>query len=166
MVARITRENPKFSSVANEAGYLIVEADALRGRLLAARLEDEAAYRAVVEAMALPRADAAERARRTSVLQAALAGAAAAPLEAAALTVAALELAARARRLENANLQSDVVCAAAFARAALEASAANVRVNHHYMTDRATIAAQEAALGELERTGTELHARANGGSGS
>ncbi len=165
MVARITRENPKFASVSNEAGNLVADADALRRRLLTARLEDEAAYGAVVAAMALPRASAAERAQRSAVLQTALAGAAAAPLEAAGLAVAALRLATRARGLDNPHLQSDVVCAAAFARAALEAGAANVRVNHRYMKDPETIAAQEAALGEFERAGAELHARANGRSG-
>jgi len=161
MVARITLENPKFSSVANEASSLAHEADALRRNLLEARLEDEAAYGAVVAAMALPRANPAERAQRTAVLQTALGGAAAVPLHAAGLAVSALRLASRASALENENLQSDVVCAAAFARAALEAGAANVRVNHRYMKDAATIVAQEAALRELERAGAELYARAN-----
>jgi formiminotetrahydrofolate cyclodeaminase len=161
MVARITYENPKFASVANEAGSLAHEADSLRRELLEARSEDEAAYGAVVAAMALPRADAGERAQRTAALQAALGGAAAAPLHAAGLAVTALRLAARAGALGNANLQSDVVCAAAFARAALEAAAANVRVNHHYMKDAETIGAQEAALCELERAGAQLYARAN-----
>jgi len=162
MVARITHGNPKFASVANEANSLAREADALRAQLLEARAEDEAAYGAVVAAMALPRANATERAERTAVLQAALAGAAAAPLDAAGLAVSALRLASRARALENEHLQSDVVCAAAFARAALEAGAANVRVNHRYMKDADTIDAQEAALCELERAGAELYARANG----
>ncbi len=162
MVARITGKNPAFASVAKEAGSLVSEADALRRRLLEARAEDEAAYGAVVTAMALPRGNPDERARRTAVLQSALAGAAAAPLHAAGLAVATLRLAVRARALENQHLESDVVCAAAFARAALEAGAANVRVNHRYMKDADAIGVAEAALGELERAGAELYARANG----
>jgi len=165
MVARITRENPKFASVANEAERLTQEADALRRDLLQARLEDEAAYGAVVTALALPRANAQERARRTDVLQAALSGAAAAPLHAAGLALGALRLADHAVLLGNENLQSDLVCAAAFARAALKASAANVRVNHLYIKDSHTIGTQEAVLCELERASAELYARANGRSG-
>ncbi len=162
MVARITSDNPKFASVTNEAVAVAREADGLRRRLLEARAEDERAYGAVVSALALPRTTAAEKARRGETVQAALAGAAAAPLHAAGLAVDVLRLAVRARAFENANLQSDVVCAAAFARASLEAGAANVRVNHHYMKDAATAAVQEAALRELERTGAEFYARANG----
>ncbi len=162
MVARITRENPRFATVADEALALTAQADAARLRLLEARVEDERAYDAVVRAGALPRATPAEKEQRREALQAALTGAAAAPLGAAAIAVDVLRLAERARRLENEHLQSDVACAAAFARAALEAAAANVRVNHHYMKDAATIGAQEAALRALEQTGTQFYARANG----
>lgn len=165
MVARITESNPKFVEVAGNARALIREADGLRHQLLAARAEDERAYGAVVAAMALPRDSEAAKERRTAALQASLAGAAAAPLHAAGLAVEVLGLAVRARDLENANLQSDVVCAAVFARAALEAGAANVRVNHHYMKDATLRAAQEAELRRFERTGAELYARANRNAG-
>ncbi len=162
MVARITGANPRFATVANEAAALAREADALRARFLIAREEDEQAYGAVVDAQALPRASEAEKKVRAERVQAALTGAAAAPLEAAALAAEALELALRAGALGNDHLASDVTCAAIFARAALEASAANVRVNHAYMKDGATIEGQVARLRELEGTGAELYARANG----
>jgi formiminotetrahydrofolate cyclodeaminase len=162
MVARITMENPRYASVANEAKGLASEADALRARYLAARALDERAYGAVVLAQKLPRTTDDEKIVRTSTLQAALTGAAEAPLAAAGLAVEALRLVVRAEELDNAHLASDVACAAVFARAALEASAANVRVNHSYMKDATAVAEQASALRELEGTGAELYARANG----
>ena len=47
----------------------------------------------------------------------------------------AFALTARTAELHNANLMSDVDCAMHFARAAFDASAANVEVNHRYITD-------------------------------
>lgn len=151
MVARITRKNVSYAAKAPLCDALATRADALRGELLAARLDDEAAFGAVVAAMARPKATEAEKAERTAAVQGALAGAAAAPLHAAALALRALKLANEAGALGNAHLESDVACAATFARAALAAAAANVRVNHAYLRDAALVRAQEDALRELER---------------
>jgi formiminotetrahydrofolate cyclodeaminase len=154
MVARVTRNNVSFAAKASEAGFVIGEADALRAKLLSARGEDEAAYGRVVAALALPKATEVERIARTRELQDALSGAAAAPLRVARLAVAVLELNAAAAALGNAQLASDIVCAGAFARAALAASAANVRINHAYLRDRDLIRSQEDELAALERAAT------------
>lgn len=151
MVARITRNNPSFAAKAEEAEVVIERADALRSALLAARSDDEIAYARVVLAMALPKGTAEEKGERTLRLQAALADAAAAPLAAAGLALQALRLSGDAAALGNRHLASDVVCAATFARAALEASAANVRVNHALLRDADLVRAQEATLAALER---------------
>jgi formiminotetrahydrofolate cyclodeaminase len=158
MVARVTRNNVSFAAKASEADFVIGEADRLRAELLSARGEDEAAYGRVVAALALPKASEAERAERARELQEALAGAAAAPLHVASLAVAVLELGAAAAALGNAQLASDVVCAGAFARAALTASAANVRINHAYLRDPELIRSQENQLAALERAAIELAA--------
>lgn len=152
MVARITRNNVSFAAKASEADSVIAAADTLRAQLLSARGEDEAAYGRVVAALALPKATDGERAARARELQDALGGAAAAPLHVAGLAVAILELNAAAAALGNAQLASDVTCAAAFARAALAASAANVRINHAYLRDRELVRTQEHELAALERT--------------
>ena len=130
MVARITLEAARLGPVHPAARAVVADADRLRAAFTAARAEDEAAYGAVVAAMALPRTSDAEKAARTERLQAALATAAAAPLAVAELTAEAMAVAARAAALENRNLMSDVVCAVAFLQAAYDAAVANVRVNH------------------------------------
>jgi formiminotetrahydrofolate cyclodeaminase len=162
MVARITADNPKFADHLAEASLIVIHADGLRGKLLDARAADERAYGEVVTAMALPRASDDEKRVRTERLQAALAEAARVPLESAATVCAILALATRARAFNNANLMSDVECAAAFGRAALEACAANVRVNHRYLKDATLIESQERELADLERRGAEAYGDAIG----
>ncbi len=125
---------------------LVAQADRLRDELSAARLRDETAFRAVVAAQALPKADDAERATRRSAIQAALQRAAQEPLQASALALEVLTLALQLAEARTGALASDVGCAAEFAYAALTACAYNVRINHRYMRDAAVIAAQAATL--------------------
>lgn len=159
MVARITLGNPKSAAVHPAAQAIAEDADRLREAFGAARIRDEAAYGAVVEAGAMPRGSDAEKAARTKRLQAALGAAAEAPLHVAELTAKAMALAARAGALENRHLMSDVECAVRFLRAAFEASAANVRVNHDYLKDTATVAAQSERLNEARAALNQDEAR-------
>jgi formiminotetrahydrofolate cyclodeaminase len=156
MVARITHENPSFAEKRPSAAGIIERADALRSELLAARIHDESAYARVVDAQALPRTTPEEKAARTAALQAALAGAAEAPLHAAELAVRVMRMSRDVAALGNAHLVSDVTCAASFGRAALEASAANVRINHTFLRDATLVATQEATLRALEAEGVEI----------
>jgi formiminotetrahydrofolate cyclodeaminase len=149
MVARITLDNPKHAAVHPEALVLVERADAVRAQFVAARAADEAAYAAVPEAQRLPRSTTEEQAQRTSALQAALAGAAAAPLHAAGLALELLVLCERTAGLRNTALMSDVECALAFGEAALAASAANVRVNHHYLKNEQLVRSQATALDDI-----------------
>ncbi len=160
MVARITLEAPRLSGVHADASTIASEADALRREFDAARPADESAYAAVVAAQALPRGTDAEKALRTERLQASLAHAADVPLNAAELSARAMHLAARAAALENRHLMSDVECAVAFFRAAFEASAANVRVNHAFLKSDELIAAQAARLNAAGATLAEAERRA------
>ena len=93
-------------------------------------------------------------------LQLALVGAAEAPLAASGLATNAFALTARTAELHNANLMSDVDCALRFARAALEASAANVAVNHRYIKDAAVVAEQRDRLQAIEDAARASEARA------
>ncbi len=146
MVARITAGNDRYASVRTEALAVVAAADVLRERLAAARPLDEAAYERVIAASALPKATDDEKRARTAALQAALAGAAEAPLAAAGLSAEGVALAERAAALGNTHLASDVECALHFFRAALAASVANVRINHHFIKDAEVVRAQEARL--------------------
>ena len=146
MVARITAGNDRYASVRDEALTVVATADVLRERLAAARPLDEEAYERVVAASALPKGTDEQKRARTAALQAALVGAAEAPLAAAGLSAEGVALAERANALGNTHLVSDVECALHFFRAALAASAANVRINHHFIKDEEIVRTQEERL--------------------
>ena len=162
MVARITAGNPAYAAVREDAERLIAEADSLRTALARAREVDEAAYAAVVATMALPRTTPEERTARTGRLQAALERAATAPLHAASLGLTVVTLARRAGALGNKHLASDVSCALIFGRAAVAASAENVRINHAFLKDAEVVATQERALRLLEAAVEDLSAEPSG----
>jgi methenyltetrahydrofolate cyclohydrolase len=150
MVARITAQSPRYAAVKPNAEAIVAEADSLRAGFEAARPIDERAYGRVVDAGALPKGSDDEKRTRTATLQQALIGAAEAPLAAAELAAAGLALAERTGALGNTHLVSDVECAHHFFRAALEASAANVRINHHFIKDAEIVRTQGERLAVLE----------------
>lgn len=166
MVARITAASNKHVDVRPQASALADEGDRLRSEFVAARPRDEAAYEAVVTAHALARSTDEEKAIRTERLQAALAGAAEAPLGVAALGARALELCERAAALRNPHLMSDVECAVHFARAAIDASVANVQVNHRLLKNAEVVAGQTgrlaAILAAADATGARVFAIVTG----
>ncbi|GAC1500523.1 MAG: cyclodeaminase/cyclohydrolase family protein [Vulcanimicrobiaceae bacterium] len=150
MVCRITGANPKFAAKHDLTGRLIRLSDALRQEFLDARARDEAAFEAVVRAQRLPKSTESERAIRARTLEAALQHAAEIPLHLAARVLAGLEAVRDALAIENANLVSDLGCAAEFLHAALAGCAYNVRINHKYMKDQAVITAQRNELNRIE----------------
>jgi methenyltetrahydrofolate cyclohydrolase len=156
MVARISADSPKFADRRALAEQLADDADRLRAELLGGGIRDETAFDAVVAAQALPRSDDVQKRTRAEALELALSNAAQAPLDAAACSLDVLRLADRALLLPNRNLVSDVGCAAEFASAGLAACAYNVRANHLFMKNPATIAAQAHALTGLEREASAL----------
>ncbi len=167
MVARLTLGNAKFAALHTDALLLVSEADTLRARFLAARQADEKEFSAVVRAQALPRTTDAETAARHERIQKALVGAAEAPLHAAALAGDLLALCERVAAFRNVGLMSDVVCAITFGCAALDASEANVRVNHRYLKDTKLVANQmerlaaiQSAAGRHERAARAIVANA------
>ena len=151
MVARICASSPKYEAKHELAEGLICRADALREAFLQRKERDEAAFGAVTAA----------RGDKES-LEKALHGAAAVPLEGAQAALEVLQLAARALDLGNKNLTSDLGCAAEFAQAALLACAYNVRINHKFMKDEATISSQASELENLEREALPLLERVRG----
>jgi formiminotetrahydrofolate cyclodeaminase len=159
MVARICAASPKYAAFRSELDDLVRRADTLRGELLAARLDDERAFAAVVEATALPKADARQQQARAQALERALAGAAQAPLHTIGLAVDVARLAVALLDIPNRNLASDIGCAAEFACAAVASCAYNVRINHRFMHDEATIAQQADDLPAYERESAALLSR-------
>jgi formiminotetrahydrofolate cyclodeaminase len=145
MVARICAASPKYESKHLLAARIIADADALREGFLERKTRDERAFDAVVAAKGDKQA-----------MQQALAGAAAVPLEGAQAALQALQLAADALELGNANLVSDVGCAAEFAHAAMLACAYNVRINHKFLKDESLIASQRGELERIENAAAPL----------
>lgn len=159
MVGRICSANPKYASRRELALELVEQADRLREEFLRARERDEAAFDRVVAASAMPNGTESEKHARRAALEDALLHAAAEPLSVAQQALDVLELAESALDLNNVNLVSDIGCAAEFAYAALAACAYNVRINHRFMKDRATIEAQSDAIERTEREAARLLAR-------
>ncbi|HEY9181189.1 MAG TPA: cyclodeaminase/cyclohydrolase family protein, partial [Candidatus Baltobacteraceae bacterium] len=89
-------------------------------------------------------------------MQAALETAAAVPLDGARSALEVLRLAADALDLGNANLVSDLGCAAEFAHSALLAAAYNVRINHKFMNNATLIQSQRSQLSELQKAARPL----------
>ncbi len=130
--------------ICDNAG-LAARADALRARALEQSRLDESAFERVM-------------ATRGEERQAALVEAAEVPLQGMRIALDALHLSANALALGNANLVSDAGCAAEFAHAGLLGCAYNVRINHRFMRDEATVIAQRAILERYEREATGLTA--------
>lgn len=149
MVLRIVCSSEKFTGDRAAAALLIASADSFRANFLAARELDERAFGAVVTAQGLPAGTESEKAVRTAAVQGALSRAAAVPLELAGEVYGCLELARRALDFAAPNIRSDIGCAAEFCIAAIHACAYNVRINHRYMKDDDTIAAQREVLDRL-----------------
>jgi formiminotetrahydrofolate cyclodeaminase len=156
MVARICSANPKYEEQHDLARSLISAGDALRADLLARRVRDEEAFDRVVAATAMPRGTPDEKASRARAVERALHGAAAEPLGAAKQALAVLRLAEESLAIRNANLVSDVGCAAEFGYAGLASCAYNVRINHRFMKDAALIALQAETIARYEREGRAL----------
>jgi formiminotetrahydrofolate cyclodeaminase len=145
MVARICAGSKKYAAKADLAARLVRQADALREDFLERKTRDESAYEAVVAA----RGD-------SQAMQTALERAAAVPLEGVRAALEVLRLASQALELGNANLVSDLGCAAEFAHAALLACAYNVRINHKFMKNSELVNAQHIELQELEKAARPL----------
>lgn len=109
------------------AGDVAGQADRLRERVAGLADQDAAAYRAVLDAYALPRdGDAGERRQR---IRAALHGAALVPLEIAEIAGQVAGLAVGVAARGNPNLRGDAMTAAHLAEASARSAAALVDIN-------------------------------------
>lgn len=143
MAARIIAANRTYSSKHEIAHRIAERADALRLSLLAARNRDETAFAAVMQS------EGDER-------QNALREAAAAPLAVMHDALAVERLALDAFEFGNSHLESDLICAAEFAAAALRACALNVRINHRWMKDAPLVASQQDEAENYERESARI----------
>ena len=129
MACNLTIGREKFKEVEAELQAVQVQAEALRQELTAAVDEDTAAYSAVSAAYKLPKGTDAEKAARTTAIQAALRGATDVPLKVARAAATLLPLTEIAQRKANPNVASDARVAEMLARAGRDGAIANVEIN-------------------------------------
>ncbi len=135
MVAHLTLGKAKYADVQEEMAELEERAAQLRAQLEDLVTLDAQAYGAVAAAMKLPQEDAAQKAERKTVLQAALNGAAAVPLKIALTVVEVARLSLPAAEKGNLYAVSDAGVAVLLADAAAQAAALNVKINLAWIED-------------------------------
>ena len=146
MVGRLTAGRPKYATVNDQMQSAIVEADILRGRLLALVDEDAAAYDQVRAAYRLPKETVEHQATRAAAIQQALQGASRTPLATVEACLAVLRLVEQAVRSGNPNAATDGTVGALLAHAGLRGAVLNVRVNLSGIDDATFVASSQSAV--------------------
>ncbi len=159
MVARLTLGKKKYVAVDSKMLALAQRADELRTEFSEAVQKDSAAFEAVMSAMKLPKETTKQKTKRGKALQTATLEAARQPLAVARMAVETLDLARQAAELGNTNAISDAGTAAALARASLEGSALNVRINLHSLDKNSQGTKLLKELRTLEKKATTLESK-------
>lgn len=146
MVGRLTAGRPKYAAVNDQMQSAIVEADALRSRLLALVDEDAQAYDQVRAAFRLPKETVEQQSMRAAAIQQALQGASRTPLATVEACLAVLRLAEQVVSSGNPNAATDGAVGALLAHAGLQGAALNVQINLGGIDDTAFIADSQAAV--------------------
>jgi formiminotetrahydrofolate cyclodeaminase len=166
MVANLTLGKPQFEAAWPAMDRARERAEALRRALLAAVDRDAASFRRVMDAYALPRSSAEEKAARREAIQVALREASREPAE---VVASCREVAALSRVVAeqgNPQVLSDAAVAAVLAGAAAESAALNVWINLKAISDatfteavRGRVAADLEVVRTLRDEVTALAAR-------
>jgi formiminotetrahydrofolate cyclodeaminase len=159
-VARLTIGRSQYAACEKEMLRALDRAEALQSRLAVLAAEDALAYRAVIQAYALPKETEIERARRAAEIQRALRYAVEVPREAAEACGELLELAASCVALGNRNATIDAAVAALLAHAGMRGAALNIRANLNYIRDDAFTQVIDTRLNQVLAAGETALARA------
>ncbi|HET7082756.1 MAG TPA: cyclodeaminase/cyclohydrolase family protein [Candidatus Limnocylindria bacterium] len=149
MVAELTIGRPAYADHDETIRKLRFDALERRTELLELAQQDSDAYDIVVSARHLPKDSEAERAARSSALEAAMLDAARIPLRAAVVASEVLDLAERIAPIGNRNAVSDAGVAAHLAAAGLRGALLNVRINLPYLAENEPM--KESAPVEIAR---------------
>jgi glutamate formiminotransferase/formiminotetrahydrofolate cyclodeaminase len=157
MVANLTLGRKKYAAVEPAMRELKLEAEGLRGELLALARRDSEAFEGVLAARRAPESTPAEREARAARITAAELEACRVPLAAAAGCAAVVRLAERAASHGNVNAVSDAGVAGLLARAAGDGALLNVEINLKSLVDSAD---KQAVVKQFEAIRAELHSAA------
>ena len=135
MVAELTIGRPVYAEHEETIRKIRFDAVERRVELLDLAQQDADAYDVVVQARHLPKDSEAEKAARSSALEAAMLEAARIPLRAAVVASEVLDLAERIAPIGNKNAASDAGVAAQLAAAGLRGALLNVRINLPYLAE-------------------------------
>ena len=146
MAAGLTVGRKKYADVAEEAGRVLDEADAIRRQLTTAITEDSAAFEQV---MAVSRDKSLGEEEKAAALEAATVVAGEVPLHVVRLSRDAARLAQTIATIGNVNAATDAAVGAIMARAAAEGAGLNVRINSIALKDRTLAEAWRAEVAAL-----------------
>jgi formiminotetrahydrofolate cyclodeaminase len=149
MACNLTVGREKFRDVEEELQVVLKRAGELRGQLMETVDEDTRAYDAVSKAFKMPRETDAEKAERTTAIQAALKYASDVPLKVARASAEAGQLALIALEKSNPNVASDARVARLLADAARDGAVANVEINLGSINDQSYVSNMREELKSL-----------------
>jgi methenyltetrahydrofolate cyclohydrolase len=130
--------------------------EALRASALASGAADELAYPGYLEAARMPKSTDEEKARRKAMMQEAMQEAAAIPMQLAETAVEILEALQPVMLHGNPRVLSDAEVAMILARASVDASLVNVRVNLAYIKDKETSGSLAGHAHKIEQHASQL----------
>lgn len=129
MVARLTIGKKKYVDVQSRMAELIEQAEQLRTELSNAVIKDSQAFEKVMAAFKLPKNTEDEQLTRVQAIQDATIEAARLPLSAAKSALEVMKCALEAASLGNTNAISDAASGFFLAKAGMQSSSLNVRIN-------------------------------------
>ncbi|TAN48589.1 MAG: methenyltetrahydrofolate cyclohydrolase [Methylococcaceae bacterium] len=135
MVCNLTIGKKNYEAVDADMQALLLRAEALRADLAGMVRADVAAFDQVMAAYGLPKDSDAEKATRSTAIQAALKRATEVPLQCARASAQAIALSREVAEKGNRNVISDAGVAVMAAYAALKSAALNVYVNTNAIRD-------------------------------
>jgi len=152
MVCALTLGKKKFAEFEDEVSAICNECETLRDQMLTLIEADATAFAPLAAAYSIPK-DAPDR---NAVMEEALKAAAAVPMQIAEKAFKAIKIAGSLLGKSSNLAVSDIGCAAALGKAALQSAALNVKINTALMDDRQFADYLDTRLVELIEKGNAL----------
>lgn len=156
MVANLTAGKKKYAAYEEEIQQLLQKAGEVTKRLVSGMDKDAEAFEPLSKAYGLPKGTEEEIAKRTEIMEKALAEASTAPLELMEEILAALEILSRLSVIGSRIAISDAGVGAQLCRAALNGASLNVYINTKLMKNRQTAESMNQRAQELTVRGNAL----------